>query len=143
MRSKYSLSLFVYLFVNYFLIKTKIMHYNQSCAAKGDYGSRYRQQLYRSMQRAAVNIFKTENSYEMLVFAPGRIKEHFHIDVKVWSLRFLTRHRKVLQGRIGYTANIAVVLSREHLRSMILSKQQRSARSMKLGFTYCSPGNTR
>ncbi|HNP24519.1 MAG TPA: Hsp20/alpha crystallin family protein [Panacibacter sp.] len=62
------------------------MHYNQSCAAKGDYGSRYRQQLYRSMQRAAVNIFKTENSYEMLVFAPGRIKEHFHIDVKGMEL---------------------------------------------------------
>jgi len=34
------------------------------------------------MQRAAVNIFKTENSYEMLVFAPGRIKENFHLDVK-------------------------------------------------------------
>ena len=36
----------------------------------------------RSMQRAAVNIYKTENSYEMLVFAPGRIKENFHINVK-------------------------------------------------------------
>jgi HSP20 family protein len=34
------------------------------------------------MQRAAVNIFKTENSFEMLVFAPGRIREHFHLDVK-------------------------------------------------------------
>jgi HSP20 family protein len=34
------------------------------------------------MQRAAVNIFKTDTSYEMLVFAPGRIKEHFHLDVK-------------------------------------------------------------
>jgi HSP20 family protein len=33
------------------------------------------------MQRAAVNIYKTENSFEMLVFAPGRIKEHFKIDV--------------------------------------------------------------
>jgi HSP20 family protein len=33
------------------------------------------------MQRAAVNIYKTENSFEMLVFAPGRIKEHFHLDV--------------------------------------------------------------
>lgn len=33
------------------------------------------------MQRAAVNIYKTENSFEMLVFAPGRIKEHFRIDV--------------------------------------------------------------
>ena len=36
----------------------------------------------RSMQRAAVNIYKTDNSYEMLVFAPGRIKEHFHLDMK-------------------------------------------------------------
>jgi HSP20 family protein len=58
------------------------MYYNQSCAAKGaHYGSR-QHQLYRSMQRAAVNIFKTETSYEMLVFAPGRIKENFHLDVK-------------------------------------------------------------
>jgi HSP20 family protein len=59
------------------------MHYNQSCAAKGaQHGSRHQHQLYRSMQRAAVNIYKTDSSYEMLVFAPGRIKEHFHLDVK-------------------------------------------------------------
>jgi len=59
------------------------MYYKQSCAAKGtQHGSRNRQLLYRSLQRAAVNIFKTENSYEMLVFAPGRIREHFHLDVK-------------------------------------------------------------
>jgi HSP20 family protein len=31
------------------------------------------------MQRAAVNIYKTDGSYEMLVFAPGRIKEHFSV----------------------------------------------------------------
>ena len=56
------------------------MHYNQSCAAKGNaYGNR--PLFIRSMQRAAVNIYKTDNSYEMLVFAPGRIKEHFHLDV--------------------------------------------------------------
>ena len=65
------------------------MYYNQSCgrrnmaqdAAKGrSYGNR--DHLFvRSMQRAAVNIYKTENSFEMLVFAPGRIKEHFHLDV--------------------------------------------------------------
>ncbi|MDB5277113.1 MAG: Hsp20/alpha crystallin family protein [Ferruginibacter sp.] len=61
------------------------MHYNQSCAAKGNnYGSnpRNRGMLIRSMQRASVNIYKTDSSYEMLVFAPGRIKEHFHLDVK-------------------------------------------------------------
>jgi HSP20 family protein len=69
------------------------MYYNQSCmglrntmaheAAKGAYsGSRQQHQLIRSMQRAAVNIFKTENSFEMLVFAPGRIRENFHLNVK-------------------------------------------------------------
>lgn len=57
------------------------MHYNQSCATKGDQGSRNRHQLIRSIQRAAVNIYKTDNSYEMLVFAPGRMKEHFHLNL--------------------------------------------------------------
>ena len=59
------------------------MNYYQSCAAKGNYsGSRNRHLFIRSMQRAAVNIYKTENSFEMLVFAPGRIKEHFNLGVK-------------------------------------------------------------
>jgi HSP20 family protein len=59
------------------------MYYNQSCAAKGAYyGNRQQHQFIRSMQRAAVNIYKTENSYEMLVFAPGRIKENFHLSLK-------------------------------------------------------------
>jgi HSP20 family protein len=59
------------------------MDYNQSYAAKGaHYGGRQRHLLYRSQQRAAVNVYKTDNSYEMLLFAPGRIKEHFHLDVK-------------------------------------------------------------
>lgn len=68
------------------------MYYNQSCmrqraaeaqgAAKGNgFGNAARAGFIRSMQRAAVNIYKTDNSFEMLVFAPGRIKEHFHIDV--------------------------------------------------------------
>ena len=64
------------------------MYYNQSCAAKGErYGSRQRPMLIRSMQRAAINIYKTEGSYEMLVFAPGRIKEHFKIDVEGKELK--------------------------------------------------------
>jgi HSP20 family protein len=67
----------------HFTIKNNNMYYNQSCAAKGDQsGGRYRNFQIRSMQRAAVSIYKTENSYEMLVFAPGRIKENFHLDVK-------------------------------------------------------------
>ena len=58
--------------------------YNQhACAAKGDYGNRGGRNLYiRSMQRASINIYRTEHSFEMLVFAPGRIKEHFNLDVK-------------------------------------------------------------
>lgn len=58
------------------------MHYNQSHAAKGDYGNRSRHQFIRTMQRATVNIYKTDSAYEMLVFAPGRIKENFHLNVK-------------------------------------------------------------
>ena len=61
--------------------------YNYMCAAKGNYGSRSQHLLYRSMQRAAVNVYRTENSYEMLVFAPGRIKEHFKIDVEGRELK--------------------------------------------------------
>ena len=36
----------------------------------------------RSNQRAAVNIYRTDNSYVMLVFAPGRIREHFHLELR-------------------------------------------------------------
>ena len=58
------------------------MNQQHSWAAKGQFGSRDRHLLIRSMQRAAVNIYKTETSYEILVFAPGRIRENFHLDVK-------------------------------------------------------------
>ena len=58
------------------------MYYNQSCAAKGNHYGNRQSQFIRSMQRASVNVYKTETSFEMLVFAPGRIKENFHIDVK-------------------------------------------------------------
>ena len=54
-----------------------------SCAAKGErYGSSERPLFNRFMQRAAVNIYQTDTSYEMLVFAPGRIREHFKINVE-------------------------------------------------------------
>ncbi len=58
------------------------MHYNQSCAAKGTHhGNRRRHLAFRSMQRAAVNIFKTDTGFELLVFAPGRVKENFSLQV--------------------------------------------------------------
>ncbi|HLA52682.1 MAG TPA: Hsp20/alpha crystallin family protein [Flavitalea sp.] len=58
------------------------MHYQHACAAKGEYGPRNRHLAIRSMQRASINIYKTETSYELLVFAPGRIKENFKLEVK-------------------------------------------------------------
>jgi HSP20 family protein len=70
---------FLFLFFHF---KTDNMYYNQSCAAKGNqYGKSQRPLFIRSMQRAAINVYKTENTFEMLVFAPGRIKEHFKLDV--------------------------------------------------------------
>ncbi|HTE33482.1 MAG TPA: Hsp20/alpha crystallin family protein [Chryseolinea sp.] len=59
------------------------MNYNQSCAAKGNQsGNRNRHLFIRSAQRAAVNVYKTDNSFEMLVFAPGRVKENFALAVR-------------------------------------------------------------
>ena len=57
------------------------MYYQHACAAKGDSGGR-RGLHFRSMQRASINVYRTGHSFEMLVFAPGRIKEHFELDVK-------------------------------------------------------------
>ena len=58
------------------------MYYNQSGTAKGAYHGTGSRHSLRSTQRAAVNIYKTDNSYEMLVFSPGRIKENFQLNVK-------------------------------------------------------------
>src|ERR1700760_1741766 len=49
---------------------------------RGYHGHRERHLYARSNQRAAVNIYRTDSSFEMLVFAPGRIREHFHLEVK-------------------------------------------------------------
>jgi len=62
------------------------MNYQESAAkGQGHYGhhrDRERHLYARSSQRAAVNVYRTDNSYQMLVFAPGRIREHFHLEVK-------------------------------------------------------------
>jgi len=59
------------------------MNYHQSWAAKGrHHGDRERHLSTRTMERAAVNIYRTDTSYEMLVFAPGRIREHFHLEIR-------------------------------------------------------------
>lgn len=62
-------------------------YHHAQWAAKGHQhhhqgGGRERHLYARSMERAAVNIYRTDNSYEMLVFAPGRIREHFKLEVR-------------------------------------------------------------
>lgn len=38
------------------------------------------------MHRAPVSIYKTENTYEVLVFAPGRVKENFKVKLSAGQL---------------------------------------------------------
>jgi len=77
------------------------MYYHPSNAAKGEHGSRQRHLLTRSMQRAAVNIYKTATSYEVLVFAPGRIKEHFRLNRQGHELTVSYHPQKGSPVRIG------------------------------------------
>lgn len=66
-----------------FLEKGVTMYHEHADAAKGTfYGGRHRHLSLRSFQRAAVNIYRTDTSFEMLVFAPGRIKENFNLGVQ-------------------------------------------------------------
>lgn len=55
------------------------MYYNQSWAPYGAAYGRHRHGSWLSHQRAAVNVYKTDTSYELLVFAPGRVKENFSV----------------------------------------------------------------
>lgn len=40
----------------------------------------------QSAFRAPVNVYKTDNSFELMVFAPGRIKENFSVKTKATEL---------------------------------------------------------
>lgn len=53
--------------------------YNQRFAQHGAAHGRRHHPFMQSHFRAAVNVYKTENSYELLVFAPGRVKENFSV----------------------------------------------------------------
>ena len=46
------------------------------------YHSHHEHPFILSRFKAPVNIYKTENSYEVLVFAPGRVKEYFSVKTK-------------------------------------------------------------
>ena len=55
------------------------MYNKQSWAQHGAAYGRHRHPFMQSYFRAPVNVYKTENTYEVLVFAPGRIKENFSV----------------------------------------------------------------
>lgn len=54
------------------------MHNKQAWAPYFERGKKHFHDM-QSHFRAPVNVYKTENSYELLVFAPGRIKENFSL----------------------------------------------------------------
>ena len=55
------------------------MYNKQSWEQHGAAYGRHRHPFTQSYFRAPVNVYKTENTYEVLVFAPGRIKENFSV----------------------------------------------------------------
>ena len=55
------------------------MYNKQSWAQHAHAHGRRNHPFMQSQFRAPVNVYKTENSYELLVFAPGRIKENFSV----------------------------------------------------------------
>jgi len=56
--------------------------YHHHTAPGGAYAKRMHHPFAQSFHRAPVNAYKTDNSYELMVFAPGRIKEHFSVTTK-------------------------------------------------------------
>lgn len=57
------------------------MYHKQSWAPHFE-RARHNYAFMQSHFRAPVNVYKTENSYELLVFAPGRIKENFSVNAQ-------------------------------------------------------------
>jgi HSP20 family protein len=58
------------------------MYNKQSFAPHSGAYARRNHPFMQSHFRAPVNVYKTENSYELMVFAPGRIKENFSVKSK-------------------------------------------------------------
>jgi HSP20 family protein len=58
------------------------MYNRQSFAPHGAAYGRRHHPFMQSHFRAPVNVYKTESSFELMVFAPGRIKENFSVKSK-------------------------------------------------------------
>ena len=52
----------------------------------------------QSIFRAPVNIYKTANSFEIMVFAPGRVKENFSLKTKGAELSISYKPQESLQS---------------------------------------------
>ncbi len=61
-------------------------HSQPGWRSRTGYGSHYYGESsgrsFSSVYRAPVSIYKTEKTYELLLFAPGRVKENFHVQVE-------------------------------------------------------------
>ena len=58
------------------------MYNRHSFAPHGAAYAKRHHPFMQSIFRAPVNVYKTDNSFELLVFAPGRIKENFSVKTK-------------------------------------------------------------
>ncbi len=61
---------------------SKKSHYNLLSAENGSYKDKQQHLINSATEKAPVNIYKTMNGYEMMVFAPGRLKGNFRLQVK-------------------------------------------------------------
>ena len=94
------------------------MYNRHGFAQHGAAHGRRNHPFMQSHFRAPVNVYKTENSYELLVFAPGRVKENFSVKAQGTSLQFLTLRLKVYQHLNGLKKNTAAVVLKENLPLM-------------------------
>lgn len=58
------------------------MYNRHAFAQHGAAQGRRHHPFMRSAFLAPVNVYKTDNSFELLVFAPGRVKENFSVKTK-------------------------------------------------------------
>ncbi len=74
------------------------MYNKHSFAQHGAAHGRRNHPFMQSIFRAPVNVYKTENSYEVLVFAPGRVKENFSVKTQGSDLIISYKPQEGLQS---------------------------------------------
>ncbi len=110
--------------------------YNRHSFTQFDAAHRRRHHPFmQSIFRAPVNVYKTDDSYELLVFAPGRVKENFNVKTKGTELTVSYTPTEGLTPPDWIKKNTAA----EHLNAysllMKISTQQTSKQIMLM--VYC------